>query len=155
MNTKENLSQDLILDLNIPFIAYVIVFLLIILCVAVKYFFSSEEIFDFIEKEQKKFLPDNEKEKLSLLTKINTKINRDFLDNSKYYNENGIHKIFGEKNSNYNFECTDDNSRYSYINSKIVNNNDINNRTKIKISLKKKSKKVLINEDNIQYENEF
>ena len=91
----EKNSDDIMMELNIPFQVYILLFLLIIIYVTFKYFYSSEEIFEFIEKSKKI----NEDEKLNLLTKLNTKINRDkdFLDNSKYYNEVGYIKIYGKK----------------------------------------------------------
>ena len=46
--------------------------------------------------------------KLNLLTKLNTKINRDYLDNSKYYHKVGLSKIYGiekeETKSNLNIK---------------------------------------------------
>ena len=44
----------------------------------------------------------DEEDKLDLLTKLNTKINRDYLDNSKYYNEEGYFRIYGNKNGREN-----------------------------------------------------
>jgi hypothetical protein len=38
-------------------------------------------------------------EKITFFTKINTQINRDYLDDSKYYNEKGLNQIFGLNNS--------------------------------------------------------
>ena len=110
----EKNSDDIMMELNIPFQVYILLFLLIIIYVAFKYFYSSEEIFEFIEKSKKI----NEDEKLNLLTKLNTKINRDkdFLDNSKYYNEAGYIKIYGKKEK--------ENIDYKEIN-KIRNENKI------------------------------
>ena len=36
-------------------------------------------------------------EKVSFFTKINTKINRDYLQHSRFYNEKGFQKIFGKE----------------------------------------------------------
>jgi len=129
----ENNSNDIMMDLNIPFQVYILLFLLVIIYVLFKYFYSTEEIFEFIEKSKKK---SNEADKLNLLTELNTKINRDFLDNSKYYNEVGYSKIYGNK-------------KEKEINSnKEINKN--NNENKIFI---KKSKKVGFS-DTIIYEND-
>ena len=120
----ENNANDIMMDLNIPFQVYILLFLLVIIYVVFKYFYSSEEIFEFIEKSKKK---SNEAEKLNLLTELNTKINRDFLDNSKYYNEVGYSKIYGNKKEKEN------------IDNKEINTNNNENKNKIFI---KKSKKV-------------
>ena len=81
------------LDLNIPWIVYLLLLVLILLFVLLKYLFSKEDIIDYIEKSQKRSCKDEDK--LTLLTKVNTKINRDYLDNSEYYNEKGYRKIYG------------------------------------------------------------
>ena len=36
-------------------------------------------------------------EKVSFYTKINSKINRDYLEHSKFYNEKGFQEIFGKE----------------------------------------------------------
>ena len=131
----ENNANDIMMDLNIPFQVYILLFLLVIIYVVFKYFYSSEEIFEFIEQSKKK---SNEAEKLNLLTELNTKINRDFLDNSKYYNEVGYSKIYGNKKEKEN------------INNKEINTNNNENKNKIFI---KKSKKVGFS-DTIIYEND-
>ena len=131
----ENNANDIMMDLNIPFQVYILLFLLVIIYVVFKYFYSSEEIFEFIEKSKKK---SNEAEKLNLLTELNTKINRDFLDNSKYYNEVGYSKIYGNKKEKEN------------IDNKEINTNNNENKNKIFI---KKSKKVGFS-DTIIYEND-
>ena len=129
----ENNSNDIMMDLNIPFQIYILLFLLVIIYVVFKYFYSTEEIFEFIEKTKKK---SNEADKLNLLTELNTKINRDFLDNSKYYNEVGYSKIYGNKKEK---EINDN---------KEINKNNNENRIFIK-----KSKKVGFS-DTIIYEND-
>jgi len=129
----ENNSNDIMMDLNIPFQVYILLFLLVIIYVVFKYFYSTEEIFEFIEKSKKK---SNEADKLNLLTELNTKINRDFLDNSKYYNEVGYSKIYGNKKEK---EINDN---------KEINKNNNENRIFIK-----KSKKVGFS-DTIIYEND-
>ena len=131
----ENNANDIMMDLNIPFQVYILLFLLVIIYVVFKYFYSSEEIFEFIEKSKKK---SNEVDKLNLLTELNTKINRDFLDNSKYYNEVGYSKIYGNKKEKEN------------IDNKEINTNNNENKNKIFI---KKSKKVGFF-DTIIYEND-
>ena len=96
MVLENTYSEDIIMDLNIPFKVYFFLFLVIILIIAFKYFFSKEEIFDFIEKSRKNALNQPDKnDKLVILTQLNTKINRDYLDNSQYYSELGYLKLFG------------------------------------------------------------
>ena len=139
MLIEENNTKDIIMDLNIPFTAYLILFLIILFIIIFKYFFTSEEIFDFIEKSKKNSLKlfSDEGDKLNLLTKLNTKINRDFLDNSKYYNEVGYCKIYGSKKE----------KTPSYADEKYKNNN-AERKNKIFI---KKCKKVSFS-NNIIYE---
>ena len=102
-------------------------------------FFSKEEIFDFIEKSKKDLLKSfsEEETKINLLTKLNTKINRDYLDNSKYYFEKGYKKIY---------ENNDSNKKEDFKKSK-------NEGGKEKIFIKK-SKKVGFS-NNIIYENNY
>ena len=141
MLSEENNTKDIIMDLNIPFKAYFFLFLIIIIIVLCKYYFSNEEIFEFIEKSKKSSLKlfSDENDKLKLLTELNTKINRDYLDNSKYYNEVGYSKIYGN------------NKKSSDINEKKINN-DKKNKNKNKIFIKKNKKVCFSN--NIIYENE-
>ena len=82
-----NNKNDIIMDLEIPFYVYIIILLIFIIIFILKYFFSNEEIFDFIEKNKKELLKTFSKEEtqINLLTKLNTIINRDYLDNSDYY----------------------------------------------------------------------
>ena len=86
-----NGKDDIMLDLEIPLYIYVILFFIIIIIIIFRYIYSTEEIFDFIDKSKKESLKQfsNNEEKLNLLTKLNTKINRDYLDNSKYYHDKG------------------------------------------------------------------
>jgi hypothetical protein len=106
----DKITKDIIMDLNIPFKVYIYLLLIILLVVIIKYFFSKEEIFDFLEKPKEKKIQatKNEDMKLNLLTKLNTKINRDYLDNSKYYHKVGLSKIYGiekeETKSNLNIK---------------------------------------------------
>lgn len=143
MQVEENNTKDIIMDLNIPFKIYLLLFLIIFFSVILKYFLSKEEIFEFIEntKHNSLKLLKNENDKINLLTKINTKINRDFLDNSKYYNEVGYFKIFGYKKEEMVFQTNKTN--------KI--NMDENNKNKIII---KKCKKVCFS-NNIIFDNEY
>ena len=140
---EENNTKDIIMDLNIPFLAYFFLLLIIIVIVLCKYFCSSEEIFEFIEESKKSSLKlfSDQKYKLKLFTKLNTKINRDHLDNSKYYKEIGYSKIYGNKKDKQSLE----------IKEKYLNNN-IEKKNKNKIFIKK-SKKVCFS-NNILYENE-
>ncbi len=139
---EDNTSKDIIMDLNIPFIFYVYLFLIIVLIVIFKYFFSKEEIIDFIEKSQKNSLKafSDEDDKLNLLTQLNTKINRDFLDNSKYYHKLGVSKIYGNENEN----TFTKNEKNKILNAAIENKNKI---------FIKKTKKVRFSND-IIYEKE-
>ena len=143
MLSEENNTNDIIMDLNIPFTAYLCLILIIIVIVLCKYFFSSEELFEFIEKSKKSSLKlfSDENDKLKLLTELNTKINRDHLDNSKYYNEVGYTKIYGKKKD----------KQSSDINEKHIKKN-IEKKNKNKIFIKK-TKKVFFS-NNIIYENE-
>ena len=97
-----NNNSDIIMDLDIPFYVYIILILVFITIFFFKYFSSKEEIFDFIEKSKKDLLKSfsEEETKINLLTKLNTKINRDYLDNSKYYFEKGYKKIYENNESN-------------------------------------------------------
>ena len=97
---------------------FIFVFIVIVIII-IKYLTSKEEIFDEIEKLKNKMINFN-LDKLSILTIINTKINRDYLENSKYYNNEGYKEIYG--NENYN----------EYINSNINNNLKGNNNKKNK-----------------------
>ena len=79
-------------------IKYVIFFCLFILFILIiKYLFSKEDI--IIEIEKIKNMSLSLSEKITFFTKINTQINRDYLDDSKYYNEKGLNQIFGLNNS--------------------------------------------------------
>ena len=132
-----NNNSDIIMDLDIPFYAYIILILVFITIFLFKYFFSKEEIFDFIEKSKKDLLKSfsEEETNVNLLTKLNTKINRDYLDNSKYYFEKGYKKIY--------------------------ENNEFNKREKQKKSEnEKKNEKIYIKKlvgfsNNIIYENDY
>ena len=135
---EEKKNADIIMDLNIPFKAYIFLFVIIVLIVILKYFFSNEDIFDFIEQYKKNSLKifSDEKDKLNLLTKLNTKINRDFLDNSKYYNDVGYTKIYGSKKENT-----------------IINKNESHKNNNLNKVCSRKNKKVCFS-NNIIYENE-
>ena len=96
MSTIDKNDDDIIMDLEIPFYVYILLFFIFVIILIIKYLNPNEEIFDFIEKSrhdfQKTFSEDENK--LKLLTKLNTKINRDYLDNSKYYFVKGYNKIY-------------------------------------------------------------
>ena len=134
-----NNNSDIIMDLDIPVYVYIILFFVFISIFFFKYFFSKEEIFDFIEKSKKDLLKSfsEEETKINLLTKLNTKINRDYLDNSKYYFKKGYKKIY---------ENNDSNKKEDYKKQK-------NEGGKEKIYIKK-SKKVGFS-NNIIYENNY
>ena len=145
MPIKENISNDIIMDLEIPFKVYLLLIMLIVLIIICKYFFSKEEIFEFIEKSKKSSLNEKSKEdKLKLLTQLNTKINRDYLDNSKYYNETGYFKIYGNKKEDIPINTKQRSESNNPTNSIIENKNQV---------FIKKNKKVCFS-DNIIYENE-
>ena len=133
-----NDNEDIILDLEIPYYVYFIIFCIIIIILILNYFNPKEEIFDFIEKSKQNPLSQfsSKENKLNLLTKLNTKINRDYLDHSKYYFEKGYNKIYEIKQS-----------------SKKENNKDSEEEKKEKIFIKKNKKVGFSN--NIIYENEF
>ena len=144
MPIKENISNDIIMDLEIPFKVYLLLIMLIVLIIICKYFFSKEEIFEFIEKSKKSSLNEKSKEdKLKLLTQLNTKINRDYLDNSKYYNETGYFKIYGNKKEDIPINTKQKSESNNSTNSIIENKNQV---------FIKKNKKVCFS-DNIIYEN--
>ena len=131
-------NNDIIMDLEIPFYVYIILLFVFIIIFLVRYFFSTEEIFDFLEKNKKELLKtfSEEETKKNLLTKLNTKINRDFLDNSKYYYEKGYQKIYKNNKSN----------------EKIDKKNSIKENNKDKIYIKKIKKVGFSN--NIIYEDD-
>ena len=134
-----NNNNDIIMDLEIPSYVYIIIFIIFIVIFIFKYFFSNEEIFDFIEKNKKELLKTFSKEEtqINLLTKLNTKINRDYLDNSHYFYEKGYKKIY-----------EDERTSLKNINKKNDNDNE-NKKEKIYI---KKNKRVGFSND-IIYEN--
>ena len=122
-------SQNNIMeDLNIPFSFYIILAVIIIIFIIIKYVFSTEEIFEFIDKAKKNSLKDfkDESDMLNLLTKLNTKINRDFIDNSEYYNKIGYSKIYGCKNENKEDKLSKSKKAHKItINKKVRFNNEI------------------------------
>ena len=77
---------------------YIIVLIIAIILLICKVFYSKEEIFEeidsFKQNLRNKFSPDELN--LFCLTKLNTKINRDYLDRSKYFIEKGMKQIFGK-----------------------------------------------------------
>ena len=89
-------NNDIIMDLEIPYYVYIALFIIVVCILIYKQIYPNEELFDFIEKYKKDSLNQFSKKenKLLLLTKLNTKINRDYLDNSKYYYEKGYNKIY-------------------------------------------------------------
>ena len=89
-------NNDIIMDLEIPYYVYIALFIIVVCILIYKQIYPNEELFDFIEKYKKDSLNlfSKKENKLLLLTKLNTKINRDYLDNSKYYYEKGYNKIY-------------------------------------------------------------
>ena len=132
-------NNDIIMDLEIPFYVYIILLVVFVLIFIIKYLCSTEEIFEFIEKNKKDLLKSfsEEETKINLLTKLNTKINRDYLDNSKYYYEKGYNKIY-------------ENDRAE----KIGENPKSKNKIKIEKFYIKKNKRVGFSE-NIIYEDDY
>ena len=80
------------------FKVFIFCFFTILIYAFFKYLFSQDEIIFEIEKIKNKTLTFSEK--ISYFTKINTKINRDYLEHSKYYNEKGFQEIFGKEIEN-------------------------------------------------------
>ena len=148
LSMLEKNESDIIMDLEIPLKVYILIVLAIVIMFVYKYFFSKEEIFEFIEKSKKSSLniSSNAEDNLNLLTQLNTKINRDYLDNSKYYNETGYLKIYGnhKKNRTVNMRKSEKD--------KNDKSNDLNKKGKSKIFIKKNKKVGFSNK--IIYENE-
>lgn len=138
--TAYNDNEDIILDLEIPFYVYIMIFCIIIIILILNYVNPKEGIFDFIEKSKQNSLSQfsSKENKLDLLTKLNTKINRDYLDHSKYYFEKGYNKIY-----EINKSSIKDNNKDS----------EKEKKEKEKIFIKKNKKVGFSN--NIIYENEF
>ena len=101
-----------------PFKIIIFFLVLIILYLCFQCFFSKEEILIEIEKMKNQSLSFSEK--ISCFTKINTKINRDYLEDSKFYNEKGLKEIFGKEYNKNN----------SNINKGKIENNKINKKVK-------------------------
>ena len=132
-------NNDIIMDLEIPYYVYIALFIIVVCILIYKQIYPNEELFDFIEKSKKDSLNQFSKKenKLLLLTKLNTKINRDYLDNSKYYYEKGYNKIY-------------ENNKLDIKENKKILEKDGNNE-KVYIT---KIKKVGFS-NNIIYENDF
>ena len=93
--TKYELNFDN--DETISFKYFIFISLFLLFIIIIKYLFSKEDI--IIEIEKIKNMSLSLSEKITFFTKINTQINRDYLDDSKYYNEKGLNQIFGLNNS--------------------------------------------------------
>ena len=132
-------NNDIIMDLEIPYYVYIALFIIVAFILIHKQIYPNEELFDFIEKYKKDSLNlfSKKENKLLLLTKLNTKINRDYLDNSKYYYEKGYNKIY-------------ENNKLDIKENKKILEKDGNNE-KVYIT---KIKKVGFS-NNIIYENDF
>ena len=132
-------NNDIIMDLEIPYYVYIALFIIVVCILIYKQIYPNEELFDFIEKSKKDSLNQFSKKenKLLLLTKLNTKINRDYLDNSEYYYEKGYNKIY-------------ENNKFDIKENKKILEKDGNNE-KVYIT---KIKKVGFS-NNIIYENDF
>ena len=132
-------NNDIIMDLEIPYYVYIALFIIVAFILIYKQIYPNEELFDFIEKYKKDSLNlfSKKENKLLLLTKLNTKINRDYLDNSKYYYEKGYNKIY-------------ENNKLDIRENKKILEKDGNNE-KVYIT---KIKKVGFS-NNIIYENDF
>ena len=139
MSAQNINNNDIIMDLEIPYYVYIALFIIVLCILIYKQIFPNEELFDFIEKSKKDSLNlfSKKENKLLLLTKLNTKINRDYLDNSKYYYEKGYNKIY------------ENNKLDIKENKKILEKNG--NNEKVYIT---KIKKVGFS-NNIIYENDF
>ena len=77
---------------------FIFCFFAILIYAFFKCLFSKDEIIFEIEKIKNKTLTFSEK--ISYYTKINTKINRDYLEHSKYYNKKGFQELFGKEIEN-------------------------------------------------------
>ena len=132
-------NNDIIMDLEIPYYVYIALFIIVAFILIYKQIYPNEELFDFIEKYKKDSLNlfSKKENKLLLLTKLNTKINRDYLENSKYYYEKGYNKIY-------------ENNKLDIKENKKILEKDGNNE-KVYIT---KIKKVGFS-NNIIYENDF
>ena len=107
MTERNNIAKEVMVELEIPIKVYVFIVLIIVIYFLYKFFFSKEEIIEFLDKSKYQLLKDEDK--LNLFTQFNTKINRDYLDFSNYYNEIGYSKIYGNgKNKN---NCKDNKSK--------------------------------------------
>ena len=84
-------------DETISFKYFIFISLFLLFIIIIKYLFSKEDI--IIEIEKIKNMSLSLSEKITFFTKINTQINRDYLDDSKYYNEKRLNQIFGLNNS--------------------------------------------------------
>ncbi len=115
---------------SLPKKFYFIFIFIFIIIIAIKYLTSKEDIFIEIDKLKNKMKNFNI-DKLSILTKINTKINRDYLDNSKYYNTKGFKEIYGDHDYD------------EYVHSNLNNLNRNNNH----IIKKNKKMKVTFNDN--------
>ena len=138
--SQQNINNnDIIMDLEIPYYVYIALFIIVVCILIYKQIYPNEELFDFIEKYKKDSLNlfSKKENKLLLLTKLNTKINRDYLDNSKYYYEKGYNKIY-------------ENNKLDIKENKKILEKDGNNE-KVYIT---KIKKVGFS-NNIIYENDF
>ena len=94
--TQKDFISNIEEPISMKFYIYFIIF--IFASLLIKYIFSKEEIIVEIEKIKNKTLTLSEK--ISFFTKINTKINRDYLDNSNFYNQKSFKEIFGKEINN-------------------------------------------------------
>ena len=92
---------------------YIIVIIIAVILLICKLLYSKEEIFEeidnFKQNLRNKFSPDELN--LFCLTKLNTKINRDYLDRSKYFIEKGMKQIFGKTLTDINKENNTNHSK--------------------------------------------
>ena len=109
---------------SLPKKFYFIFIFIFIIIIIIKYLTSKEDIFIEIDKLKNKMKNFNI-DKLSILTKINTKINRDYLDNSKYYNTKGFKEIYGQNYDEY---------VHSNLNNLNRNNNHIKKNKKMRVT---------------------
>ena len=139
---------------SLPKKFYFIFIFIFIIIIIIKYLTSKEDIFIEIDKLKNKMKNFNI-DKLSILTKINTKINRDYLDNSKYYNTKGFKEIYGQNYDEYvhsnlnnlnrnnaqrNINCQNYNSKNSLINKRYNEQKIINTKKNPKLYSKSNNK---------------
>jgi len=81
---------------NISFKIYIYMTLIILFLNILKIIKSKNKFLKEIETFKKTTKSNSSNEKIKLFTKLNTKINRDYLDYSNYYSKSNFKSIFGK-----------------------------------------------------------